>query len=272
MSEKKKVFISAHPADRYGVIEQICATVESTGSHTPIYNDVPSDAGPSLPPEVDVIVILATVKYFTWSNSGYVSEYFPSVLRGIRVIPILLEGGQNTVDLVNMRLGKIQYIDASESLEFALDALRAHLTAEERVVDRSLPSVFISYRRGDRETLHEIVRTVEESEEGRQVNLWYDEVIAPGENYSKSIMRELCDCDLFILLVTPRVLEPKNYVHRVEFQEARKRGKRIIAIEAEKTDRRALTEMYEGLPRIVSLKQIDALRAVLAELKRKTNK
>lgn len=272
MSERKIAFISAHPADRYGVIDRICEAVEATGEYTALYNDPPSDRGEGLPAGVDVLIILASVKYFTWANSGYQSEYFAAVRDGVRVLPILIEAGPNTIDLVNMRLGKIQYIDATESLDFAMDALRAHLTAREREVDPSLPSVFISYRRGDREVLREIVKQIEGSEAGKRVNLWYDEVIAPGENYSQSIMRELCSCDLFVLLVTPRILEPGNYVHRVEYAEAKKRGKRIVALEVAKTDRSALGQMYGSLPRIFTQKQLGALASVLAELKRKDKK
>ncbi len=272
MSEKKTAFISAHPADRYGVMDKVIAAVEATGEYTAAYNDPPSDRGPMLPEGVDVLIILASVKYFTWANSGYQSEYFASVREGVRVIPILIEGGQNTVDLVNMRLGKIQYIDATESVDFAMDALRAHLTAREREIDPSLPSVFISYRRGDREALREIVKEIEGSEAGKRVNLWYDEVIAPGENYSESIMRELYSCDLFVLLVTPRILEPRNFVHRVEYTEAKRRGKRIVALEVEKTDRALLGEMYGSLPRIFTIKQLGALASVLSELKRKGRK
>ena len=272
MQEKKKVFISAHPADRYGLIDKICAAVEATGTHTAIYNDTPNDKGAGIPQGVDAFIVVATVKYFTWANSGYLSEYFAAVREGVRVIPLLVEGTQNAIDLINMRLGKLQFINATEDLDFALDTLRAYLTATEREIDRSLPSVFISYRRADRELLHEIVKSIKSTPEGKRVNIWYDEVIAPGENYSQSIMRELCDCDLFLLLVTPRVLELKNYVHRVEYLEAKKRGKRIIAIEGERTDRSTLTDMYGNLPRIVSAKQLGALCSVLAELKRKEKK
>lgn len=270
--EKKRIFISAHPADRYGLIERMCEAVELTGTHTAVYNEAPSDTGEGIGEGIEVLVIVASVKYFTWANSGYQSEYFDAVRKGVRVIPFLIEGTPNAIDLVNMRLGKIQFIDASEDVGFGLTALRAYLSATEREINRELPSVFISYRRMDRELLHEVVSAIKALPEGERVNVWYDEVIAPGENFSESIMRELRDCDLFILLVTPHVLEVKNYVHRIEYLEAKKRGKRIIALEAEKTDRSALTDMYGNLPRIVSVKQVGALSAVLSELKRKGKK
>lgn len=265
-ANKRKIFISAHPADRYEWLERVVKTVEATGVCTPLYNHAPSDTDKELPEGVEVLIILASVKYFTWSNSGYASEYAAAVREGIRILPILIEGNQNTVDLVNMRLGKIQYIDATESADFAMSALHAHLTATEREVDRSLPSVFISYRKKDKDSLDALVSQIGKFAGSDRVNVWYDLIISPGENYSQSIMRELRECDLFVLLVTPSILETGNYVHRVEYKEAKELGKRIIAVEAKKTDRAALSKMYEALPRCVALKQSGALYSVLAEL------
>lgn len=246
--------------------------IESTEVCTAIYNPVPSDKGDGLPENTEAVVVLASVKYFTWANSGYISEFFAAVRGGVRVIPILIEGNQNTVDLVNMRLGKIQYIDATENRELAMSALVAHLVAEERVVDRSLPSVFISYRKRDRGYMHEIVESIKSYKDFDKINLWYDEVIAPGENYSKSILRELDECDLFILVVTPSILEPSNYVRKVEYKRATDAGKRIIAIEAEKTDKAALREAFSGISAPVGIKQSGAIFSVLTELIRNNKK
>lgn len=269
--DKKRIFISAHPVDRIDWLDRIVETVESTERCTAVYNPVPSDKL-GLPENIDAVVVLASVKYFTWANSGYTSEFFAAVRDGVRVIPILIEGNQNTVDLVNMRLGKIQYIDAAENPEFAMSTLFAHLVAEERVVDRSLPSVFISYRKKDREYMHELVKQIERYEHFDKINLWYDEIITPGENYSKSILRELDECDLFILVVTPNILEPSNYVKKVEYKRAESAGKRIIAIEAEKTDKTALKEAFSGLTAPVGIKQSGAIFSVLTELIRHNKK
>ena len=266
--EKRRIFISAHPVDRYEWLDTVVSAIESTGACTAIYNHTPSDKGDALPKGVDTVIILASVKYFTWSNSGYTSEFFAAVRDGIRVLPILIEGNKNTIDLVNMRLGKIQYIDATQSRDFAMTTLCAHLMAEEREIDRSLPSVFISYRKQDKRYLHEIIDRIREFEDFDKINLWYDEVIAPGENYSKSILRELDECDLFILVVTPSILEPSNYVRKVEYKRAEAAGKRIIAIEAEKTDKAALREAFASLSSPVGIKQSGAIFSVLTELVR----
>lgn len=263
---KRKIFISAHPTDRYMYLEPTVNVINEIDDCTAIYNPVPNDKGPTIPDDIDTFVIIASIKYFVWANSGYISEFFAAVRNGVKVIPLLVESGQNVIDLVNMRCGKVQYIDANEDLDFALDTLRAHLTAKERFVDESLPSVFISYRRADRSLLHELVETVKSASDYKNVNVWYDEVISPGENYSKSILKQLNNCNLFILLVTPNILEDKNYVWRVEYKTAKKLNKRILAVEAEKTDRTKLREMYGNLGHIIDLKHKGAVHSMISEI------
>ena len=165
-----------------------------------------------------------------------------------------------------MRCGKIQYIDATEDLGFGMASLQAHLTAVQREVDHSLPSVFISYRRADKEQLHKLVEIIERAPSFGNINLWYDEIIAPGENYSKAILGQLENCDLFILLVTPNLLEKGNYVWRVEYKTAKTLRKRILAIEAEKTDKKQLSQMYWGLGKIVDIRHPGAVHAVIDEI------
>lgn len=262
-AEKRRIFISAHPLDRYEYLEPLVTAIESTGSCTAVYDPAPTDGAPALPEGIDTLVVVASLKYFVWANSGYATELSAAIRDGIPVIPFLIESTPNVIDLVNMRCGKLQYIDASESPSFALDTLCAHLTAVKREVDRSLPSVFISYRKTDKHHLYRLVDIITSSPAYGRINLWYDKVIVPGENYSLSILREIRECDLFLLLVTPRVLEPSNYVHRVEFKEARAHHRHLFAVEAERTDRQQLAAMYGALGRIADLKHPDAVRAVI---------
>ena len=262
----RRIFISAHPADRYGLIDRVAEAVNAVDGCVAVFHPAPSDKGPFLPEGVDTVVVLASIKYFAWANSGYVSELQAAISAGISVVPIALEAGQNLTDLINMRCGKVQYIDAArDGLDLALDALAARLSSAARVVDESLPSVFISYRRADREAMLRLVEIVKASPYADKINLWYDVIIEPGENYSLSILSEIKRCRLFILLVTPNILEPSNYVYRVEYKLARKLSKRILSVEAERTDKRALNAMY-SLGRTVDIKHPDAILSVIGEI------
>ncbi len=265
-TKKRRIHISAHPADRYLYFDRVMRAVELVDGCVAAFCPFPNDTGCDLPEDADTLVVLASVKYFVWQNSGFQSEFLRAKERGVRVVPILLE--KEAINLLNMRLGKLQYIDATaDGFDFALDELYAHLAnPEPRAVDESLPSVFISYRKSDGEHLSDILKIIEGSPKYGSFNLWYDRIIYPGDNYSTAILRALTECDLFILLVSPAVLEEGNYVMRVEYPEARKLGKRILPVEILPTDRAALAEKFPDLPKCVSIKQVGAIHSAIGSM------
>ncbi len=268
LKQQRHIHISGHPADRYLYFDRVFDMLRSIEGCAVTYTDAPQDTRQDLPDGVDVLVVLATEQYFAWQNSGYESEYLMAKSRGVRVIPLMLQA--HIVDLVNMRLSKSQYIDASDDFDFALSALYAHIkNSEPRCVDESLPSVFISYRRREKDALHRLVDIIKKAPNYDAFTLWYDEIIAPGDNYSHAIMKALDESDLFILLVTPSILEDGNYVMRAEYPTAKKQGKKIVAIEVIKTDRVSLAKKYPDLPKCISLKQAGALYARLQTVRDK---
>ncbi len=232
------------------------------------YTARPSASGCELPTDTDVLVILATERYFTSRTSGYSSEYLYAKERGITVIPLLLEDG--IINLINTRCDKSQYIEASASLDDALSALRSRiLSLNLSEAPEHRHRIFISYRKKDAEALRLLVDALESIPVSNDLSFWYDAAISPGENYEERITDALCGCDIFILLVTPSLLEADNFVMCNEYPMARRLGKRILPLEAVKTDRRALRELFSGLPDPIPLKQIRAIEAELLRLKAK---
>ena len=82
----------------------------------------------------------------------------------------------------------------------------------------------------------------------RDIAIWYDEFLAPGEDFNENIAEALEKSALFTLLVTPNLLEDQNYVMRVEYPEAKKAGKEILPVEMVKTDRAEMAAKYLGIP------------------------
>ncbi len=267
------VQISAHPADRYLYLDALKEALADIPDLTVCLTEEPKDGKSDLQEGVEVLVLLASEKYFTWQNSGYESEYIIAKSKGIRVIPLMLEG--HIMNLLNMRCSKTQYIHAAESFSFALSELAATLQAPRfQAVDPTLPSVFISYRKGDKPYLKKLLSLLDQAPNRQAFTVWYDEIISPGDNYSHAIQKALDESDLFLLLVTPAILEKtsdnsgekKNYVMRNEYPTAIKQGKKIVAIEAVKTDRQALAASFPGLSKLISLKQSGALYATLSKI------
>ena len=266
---KRIIYVSAHPADRYLYMDKIVEALAELDGYEMQYTSTPRDGGVDLPPETAFLVVVATEKYFTWQNSGFQSEFLAAEDRGVRVLPLLME--PHVMNLLNMRCSKRQFIDATESLSFALDSLVAYISAEGRdfTFVEGIPDVFVSYRKRDIDYCRELVRIIDEYPGRGEFNLWYDKVINPGENYSEAIRKAIIECDLFILLVTHAVLDGNNYVVREEYPLARALGKKVIAVEAEKTDRVALAEKFPGIGKCVSIKQAGAIYSRLQKIRDK---
>ena len=92
-----------------------------------------------------------------------------------------------------------------------------------------------------------------------RIRLWYDTNLHPGENYSTTIAAQLKTSDLFLLLVTPSVLEPDNYIARVEYPLARQEKKTVLPIVMRPTDRKALDALFPALPKCITEKQIGGI-------------
>ncbi len=261
----KNIHISSHPADRYIFFGNLSSAISKLPSVNVTYADMPSDSSVDLPPNTDILVIVASEKYFTWQNSGYISEYIPAKERGIRILPIMTES--HIVNLMNTRYGKTQYIDGSSDFSQAVRELVSLLSSDNfEKSGPSLPSLFVSYRKKDRTSLMKLLKAIDGHPGRPKFKVWYDGSILPGENYGSEISEAIDGCELFILLVTPSLLEEGNYVMTNEYPDAHKQKKRILPIETEKTDRALLKKYYPELQNPIKLSQTGALYSAITEL------
>lgn len=114
--------------------------------------------------------------------------------------------------------------------------------------------IFLSYRKKDRKYANELMRLIHSNDFCRDIAIWYDEYLVPGEDFNDAIAAAMEKSGLFTMLVTPNLINEENYVHTVEFPEAKKAKKPIFPVEAEKTDKQKIAEMFEGLSNTVDIK------------------
>ncbi len=258
------VLISMHPVDRCTYLESLCRRILGDTGCTLCYSVVPVDGEESLPEGVDLVLAGVTEKYLTWNNSGFQSETLPAVRRGIPLLPVMLEPG--IVNLFNTRCGKFHYVDGvGESLpEESLRQINTHiatLLCREDPVEEGKPGIFISYRKRDVAQLRRLVERLDAHPARDTVSLWYDTSLQPGDDYRRTIEEQLRGCSLFLLVVTPRLLEPDNYVMRVEYPLAVKEKKPILPVIMEKTDQKKLAACFPALPKCLTDAQIDGIFA-----------
>lgn len=268
--DKPKVLISMHPADRPLYFDILSDNILKSFDCTVCCSAFPNDNKPISLNDVSLIIIAVTEKYITWKNSGFISEFIHLSSKGVNVLPIMYQKGIN--NLFNTRCGKLQYIDftSDESRLRYLPKLSLHIntvlgTADVSASDTCNKLAFISYRKKDILYLKRLINVIEKGNISG-VSLWYDSNLTPGEDYKLRILDVINDCDLYILIVTPSLLEKDNYVMRVEYPLAVKLGKSILAIEMENTDKSLLKKLYPQLPKCITEKHTDALFAKLRSL------
>ncbi len=267
------VLVSMHPVDRYTYLESLCRHILAGTGCTLCYSVAPLDGEESLPEGVELVLVGATEKYLTWNNSGFLSETLPAIRRQIPILPVMLEPG--IVNLFNTRCGKFHYVDGvGETLpEKCLQQINTHIATllcrENALAEEDKPGIFISYRKRDIAQLRRLVERLDAHPARDTVSLWYDTSLQPGDDYRRTIEEQLRRCSLFLLLVTPQLLEPDNYVMRVEYPLAVKEKKPILPVIMEKTDQTKLTACFPALPKCLTDAQIDGIFAKIGKAGKK---
>lgn len=257
-----RILISMHPNDRYTFLEPLIRGIFKYIDAAVYYSPFPSDDSVPDMDEIDLMIVGVTEKYITWHNSGFVSEAMPAIKKQIPILPIMLEA--HISNLFNTRVGKLHYIENTADVisEENLIQICEHInniSKEHYPSSDNAPSIFISYRKQDAPELQRLVQLLNAHPERNNISLWYDTELNPGDNYKQTIIDRLKSCSLFLMLVTPNILEPNNYVMRDEYPLALKEKKRIVPIVMQKTDLNKLYELFPELPKCITSTQTDAI-------------
>ncbi|MBE6773712.1 MAG: DUF2225 domain-containing protein [Ruminococcaceae bacterium] len=206
--------------------------------------------------EMQLFVIPVTTKFLTKDNKGISTEFPFAEERHIPVLPLMQENGLD--DVFSLKMGSLQYLNKYDedktgiSYEEKLDKyLNSVLVGDElaqKIRDAFDAYIFLSYRKKDRVYAQQLMRLIHENEFCRDIAIWYDEFLTPGENFNDSIEEALKKSKLFALAVTPNLVNEENYVMNVEYPMAKGAGKTILPAEVVKTDRDELEKKYEGIP------------------------
>ncbi len=112
--------------------------------------------------------------------------------------------------------------------------------------------VFLSYRKKDRKEADRLSRLIHNNEAARDIAIWIDDYLIPGENFNDTIKNNLDKSDLFALCVTPNLTEIGNYVLDIEYPMAIKLGKLFIPVEMKKTDHDEFGKFYPDVRQLLN--------------------
>ena len=282
VDRKPRVYFTCHPED-LPLLKKIredifrshdCAIYYTADMAQPMEEaDLPLDIG-----RANLVVVPVTFRLLTTPNRTMDRDLPYARQEHIPILPVMMEEGLDEYYSQPDKFGELQYIDPFASDPTAIsyeEKLKKYLESvliSDRMARRIRAAfdayIFLSYRKKDRRYANELMRLIHSHPECRDIAIWYDEFLTPGESFKESIDKILQNSKLFALLVTPHLLEETdgkpNFVMGEEYPAAKRSGISILPAEMEHTDKDALNEKFEGLPTCMDPRD-EAFRARLLE-------
>ena len=270
---KARVFFCCHPEDRELYLEEIAQDLLAVQSCAVWF-----DADPLAPydgealresiSQMQLMVICVTRKLLTQPSRAMQVEYALAQEYHIPVLPLMQERGLD--GLFARRFGNLQYLDKhvtedgalsfTEKLSQFLAGVLVQDEEAEKIRAAFDGYIFLSYRKKDRRHARELMRLIHRQDFCRDVAIWYDEFLTPGEDFNREIERALEKSALFAMAITPNVAEKGNYIMTTEYPLARKRHKPILPVEMAPTEQNSVAGHYKNLPAVVKATDGEALR------------
>lgn len=275
---KPRVYYTGHPADLDAYAEEIFADILKSQNCAIWYDKEPETLAGREEwqrelMQMQLIVIPVTSRFLYQPNRARDVEFPFAMEHHIPVLPLIQEEGLESV--FNETCGDLQMLNRRESdptalsYEEKLEKFLSSVLVGDELVEKVRAAfdayVFLSYRKKDRKYAQELMRLIHKNDFCRDIAIWYDEFLTPGENFNEAIGEALKKCALFALAVTPNIVENGNYVMTIEYPEAQKEGKPILPMEMESTDKEKLQNSFRDIPPCVDAHDEPALSAALLE-------
>ena len=264
---KPRVYFTCHPADFERYFEKILADIFKTHDCAVYYTE--DMAQPMDEAELEVglgqmnlFVVPVTFRLLSQPNRAMDGDIAYAKQENIPILPFMMEAGIDEIYSKPDKFGQRQYLNPCSTdlteisyeskLKKYLDSVLVSDEMAKRVRAAFDAYIFLSYRKKDRKYANELMKLIHKNPELRDIAIWYDEFLTPGESFVDSIQKALADSKLFALLVTPNLLEEPdgqpNFVMAEEYPAAVKAEKLVLPAEMVPTDHGALAEKFPSIP------------------------
>lgn len=226
--------------------------------------------------EMDAVICFITELLVSTPNK-ISDDLLPAVVeKKCPFLPIV--DGENLKQIFNQKYGHIHFAKNKEKWKIRFDVIEKFIkglpASEEKRnrwfelsrkdIEHFSQSYFISYRKVDGKYIDYLQHRIHEESSLVDAQLWYDSYLVHGEDYDKNLKKIIEKCSAVILVITPNLLEPDNYVLRIEIPFAKECGKPVIGILMEETDLRAIRDLY-GVEKIYKLEEWASFTDVLSD-------
>ena len=272
---KARVYFCCHPEDFDRYFDKICEDVFRTHDCAICYTEDMNEPLDQINISEDLkrchlFLVPVTKKLLTTPCRAMQVDLAYAKANDKSILPFMMEEGIGSLYELPENFDKLQYIspystDATAiSYEMKLKKLLDEKLLNQEMIKRIKEEfdsyIFLSYRKKDRGYANELMKAMHSIPGCRDIAIWFDEFIVPGEDWLKNINHALDDVkqksNLFTLLVTPHLFEytemdgkmVPNFVMREEYPAAKDRGMNILPTEMEKTSIDDLRSNFEGVP------------------------
>ena len=273
---KARVWFCAHPKDYVKYLEPISKEILWNENCAIWYDQQPEEEMDleSLYEDLSqmqMFVMPVTSLLLTTENRALDIEFAYAKEHHIPVLPLMQEGGLEGI--FNRKCGELQFLDKynqdasaigyEEKLKKYLESMLIGDGLAEKIRAAFDAYIFLSYRKRDRRHAQELMKLIHSNEFCRDIAIWYDEYLTPGENFNDLIHQALEDSELFAMVVTPNLVNEQNYVMTEEYPKAHSLHKQILPLESVTTDKEELSRYYEDIPKCVDAYDQEALANAL---------
>ncbi len=255
---KPKVYFCSHPDDRENYLPEIAKDILALQDCAVYYADSQGEPDADFWCDLEqmrLFVIPVTARFLGGDHRG-LAEFSFAVEKNIPVLPLMQEDG--LAEDFNRICGDLQFLCKHDSDATAIgfdEKLKKYLNSvligdglAEQIRKAFDAYIFLSYRKKDRRHAQTLMRLIHQNEFCRDIAIWYDEFLVPGENFNDAILAALKKSKLFALAVTPNLVNEINYVMTTEYPRAIKEKKPVLPVSLVETDEQLLARHYPDLP------------------------
>lgn len=277
VSLKRKVFCAYHPND-FSALNEVFRDLSKVCDCTMFYYDSGNEPNNEEQLETELksmnlFVLVVTTDFLFKPCFANKVVYEFALKHAIPVLPILFEGGLE--EAFNVKIGNLQCLSKvlekidtttvpyQEKLNNYLSQTLSADIDMKRCYDAFDASIFLSYRKKDRKYAQRLMELIHEEDACRNIAIWYDEFLVPGEDFNDSIKTELEDSSMFVLVVTPHIVEGDNYITLTEYPMATSLQKTVLPFEMQPTDSEKLKVFCPGIEETIETKNGENVRNVI---------
>lgn len=269
---KQRIYFTCAPGDHDKLFNDISRDILKVQDCVIFYKEAQeSHLNPNEALKDMRLFVLPITRNLLMTPNRAMDEEVPFALNNnIPILPLMQENGLE--ELFNERFGNLHFIDKvkfdteDEYFEKLRQSISSKLIGDELVEEvRSAfdAYIFLSYRKKDHKYAKELIKLIHRNGFCRDIAIWYDDFLVPGEDFNIAIDNALKKCKLFALVVTPNLTKEENYVMKIEYPMALQLDKTIIPTEFSLTDKDKLKLFYEHIPDCIDSKNTGLLRDAL---------